>query len=412
MRKGGYKLNSLFQGFINAIKAKITPIWTKIRLLFNPSYLKGEVLRRLIQYFRNLTDIRPKDKHDYYSVFGWLISKRLAFLIVITIGMLSAFYMTVVQPISVFSSSENGVKTYRYDSIPLRFTDGKVKILAKSEYVAYEGDVKAGAANGMGILYRKDGSVVYEGQFENSEFHGQGTSYFPNGQVQYVGAFQHNIYSGQGKLHRENGSLEYEGAFIDGKKEGAGILYDSGNNKTYVGNFIQGELLYSDFLGKSTAEANDIYLGDRVVYIDEEYFVVEMTDIDAVYYGMQAKENIQDEVVIEGVYVLKNALVHGGKELKNIAEIKAVMGESIYEGNTYVIMPEAVAIHIMNRSGEGEFPEIIGSWEYYFTDAVNVSDFDDGYILYIYTYVYDGMRYTFFCNDRSGEFSMYSIEKE
>lgn len=405
-------MNSLFQGFINALKAKITPVWTKIRLLTSPSYLKGEVLRRLIQYFRELTDIRPKDKHDYYGLFGWLVSKRLAFLVVITIGMLSAFYITIVQPLSTFTSSENGIKTYDYDSIPLRFTEGSVKILAKSKYVAYEGQVKDGLANGMGILYRKDGSMVYEGQFENSEFHGTGTSYYPSGQVQYVGAFQHNIYSGEGKLYRENGTLEYQGSFLDGKKEGEGILYDSGNNKVYVGNFSNGNLQYSDFLGKNTAEANSMYVGDKTIFTNEEYFVVEMSDIDALYYGMQNEENIQDEVVIEGVYVLKDTFAYGGKELENVAEIKQIMGETIYEGNTYVIMPEAVAVHIMNRTGDGDFPNIIGDFEYFLTDAVNVNDYDEGYTLYIYTFVQDGMRYTFFCNDRSGEFSMYSIEKE
>lgn len=405
-------MNSLFQGFINALKAKITPVWTKIRLLTSPSYLKGEVLRRMIQYFRELTDIRPKDKHDYYGLFGWLVSKRLAFLVVITIGMLSAFYITIVQPLSTFTSSENGIKTYDYDSIPLRFTEGSVKILAKSKYVAYEGQVKDGLANGMGILYRKDGSMVYEGQFENSEFHGTGTSYYPSGQVQYVGAFQHNIYSGEGKLYRENGTLEYQGSFLDGKKEGEGTLYDSGNNKVYVGNFSNGNLQYSDFLGKNTAEANSMYVGDKTIFTNEEYFVVEMSDIDALYYGMQNEENIQDEVVIEGVYVLKDTFAYGGKELENVAEIKQIMGETIYEGNTYVIMPEAVAVHIMNRTGDGDFPNIIGDFEYFLTDAVNVNDYDEGYTLYIYTFVQDGMRYTFFCNDRSGEFSMYSIEKE
>lgn len=404
-------MNSLFQGFINALKAKITPIWTKIRLFTNPSYLKGEVLRRLIQYFRNLTDIRPKDKQDYYSLFGWLISKRLAFLIVITIGMLSAFYLTMVQPLSAFSSSENGVKIYDYDSIPLRFTDGKVKILAKSKYVAYEGDVKDGLANGMGTLYRKDGSPVYEGQFENSEFHGQGISYFPSGQVQYIGTFQHNVYCGQGQLYRENGSMEYQGSFIDGKQEGEGVLYDSGNNKIYAGNFAQGNLLYGDFLGKNTAEANSMYFGNKIIYTNEEYFVVEMKDIDVLYYGILSNDSIEDQVVIGGIYVLKDNFTYNGKQLKTTTEIKQVMGDAIYEGNTYVIMPEAVAVHILNQRGEGDFPEIIGDWEYYLDDAVNVNDFDSGYILYIYTFEYEDMRYTFFGNDRSGTFSMYSVEQ-
>lgn len=404
-------MNSLFQGFLNALKARIVPIWTKVRLFTNPSYLKGEVLRRLIHYFRKMTDVKPRDKKDYYGFFGWLISKRLAFLIVVTIGLCSAFYVTVVQPISAFKTAD-GIKTYSYNSIPLRFTDGKVRILAKSKYLAYEGMVADGYAEGMGVLYRKDGSTVYEGQFEKSEFHGTGTSYYPTGQVQYNGAFQHNVYSGTGKLFRENGSVEYEGAFLEGRKDGEGTLFDGGNNKIYKGNFSKGNLLYTDFLGKSTAEANQMYLGEKVVYTDDTYFVVDMADIDAVCYGVQGEENLADEVMVEGVYVLKDSFDYGTESLHHVAEIAQIMGDAIYEGNSYVITPEVVAIRSMNETKHALHGAVPANYEQYLTDAVIVNGFDTGYSVYIYTYVMDDMRYTFFCKDRSGQFEMYLIEKQ
>ncbi len=403
-------MNSLFQGFINALKARITPIWTKVRLFTNPSYLKGEVLRRLIQYFRKMTDIKPKDKHDYYGLFGWLVSKRLAFLVIIAIGMVSAFYVTVVQPLSVFTT-EDGIKTYSYNSVPLRFTDGKVRILAKSKYLAYEGNVEKGYAKGMGVLYRKDGSTVYQGQFENSEMHGTGTAYYPSGQVQYTGSFEHNVYSGNGKLFRENGSLEYDGSFLMGKKDGSGTLYDGGNNKVYIGNFSKDNILYADFVGKNTVEANGIYVGEKTVYTDDEFFVVDMADIDAVYYGNQNEENLKDEIMINGVYVLKDTFDYGEEKLTHVAEIKQLMGNAIYEGNSYVTMPEAAAIHIMNKTGTAFNGDVTGTWQQYLKDAVTVEDYDKGYSVYIYTFINEGMRYTFFSSDRNGEFSMYLIEK-
>lgn len=404
-------MNSLFQGFLNALKARITPIWTKVRLFTNPSYLKGEVLRRLIHYFRQMTDVKPRNKKDYYGFFGWLISKRLAFLIVIIIGMCSAFYITVVQPLSAFTTAD-GIKTYSYNSIPLRFTDGKVRILAKSDYLAYEGNVKDGYAEGMGILFRKDGSTVYEGQFEKSEFHGNGTSYYPTGQVQYTGVFQHNVYSGTGRLFRENGSLEYDGAFLEGVKDGAGTLYDGGNNKVFTGNFSKGNLLYPDFLGKSTAEAGQMYVGEKTVYTDDTYFVVDMPGIEAVYYGVQGEENLTDEVMVEGVYVLKDHFDYGSERLTHVAEIAQIMGDAIYEGNAYVITPEAVAIHTMNKTEHVLHGDVAGNWEQYLADAVVVNGYDKDYSVYIYTYVMDDMRYTFFCKDRSGQFAMYLIEKQ
>ena len=404
-------MNSLFQGFLNALKARITPIWTRIRLFTNPTYLKGEVLRRLIHYFRKMTDVRPRDKKDYYGFFGWLVSKRLAFLIVICVGMCAAFYITVVQPLSVFTAAD-GIKTYSYNSIPLRFTEGKVRILAKSDYLAYEGMVADGYAEGQGILFRKDGSTVYEGQFEKSEFHGTGIFYYPTGQVQYNGTFQHNVYSGTGRLFRENGSLEYEGNFLEGMKEGEGILYDGGNNKIYKGSFSKGNLLYTDFLGKSTAAANQMYVGPKTVYTDDTYFVVDMADIDAVYYGVQGEENLADEVMVEGVYVLKDHFAYGTEELTHVAEVAQIMGDAIYEGNAYLITPEAVSVHIMNQTELALHGDVAGNWEQYLTDAVIVNGYDTGYSVYIYTYVMDDLRYTFFCKDRSGQFEMYLIEKQ
>ncbi len=405
-------MNNLFQGFLNAIKAKFVPMWTKIRLLTNPTYLKTEVLRRLIVYFRKLTDVRPKDKNDYYGMFGWLISKRLAFFIVAFIGLASAYYITEIQPLSAFTSGENGIKTYEYNAIPLRFTEGQVRILGKSKYLAYEGMVKKGEASGNGILYRKDGTKVYTGQFENSRFQGVGTSYYPTEQVQYTGDFQNNLYNGTGKLYRVNGALEYMGSFLDGMKEGEGSLYDSGNNKVYTGNFSKNQLLYSDFVGKSTAEANSMYVGSKTIYTAEEYFVVDMADINAIYYGRQGEENLSDEVLIEGIYILKDTFEYAGKELKTAAEVKQIMGNPVYEGNAYIILPEAVAIHVLNRSGSEFYQETIKDSEQILTDAVLVNEYDDEYSVYIYTYVQEGLRYTLFGKDKNGKFAMYLIEKE
>lgn len=405
-------MNRLFQGFLNALKARIVPLWTKIRLFTNPSYLKGEVLRRMIQFFRKMTDVRPRNKNDYYGFFGWLVSKRLAFLLVVSIGMLSAFYVTVVQPLSAFTESENGVKTYSYRSVPLRFTEGRVRILGKSKYLAYEGNVEKGAATGMGILYRKDGSTVYEGQFEKNEFHGTGTSYYPTGQVQYTGAFQHNVYCGTGRLYRENGSLEYEGEFLEGKKDGAGTLYDGGNNKVFNGNFSKGNLLYTDFLGKSTGDAAKLYTGRKTVYTDEEYFVLDMPDISGLIYGLQGQENLQDAVMVEGVYVLQDGFAYGEREYTNIAEIAQLLGDAVYEGNTYLTTPDAVAIHVLNQTKAALNGDVTGEWNAYLADAVTVDSFDVGYSVYIYTFVQEDLRYTFFCKDRSGSFSMYLIEKQ
>ena len=404
-------MNSLFRGFFNAIKARIVSVWTKIRLFTNPAYLKSEVLRRLIEYFRQMTDIRPKDKNDYYSVLGWLISKRLAFFIVILIGMLSAYYVIVIQPLSVFTSGENGIKTYTYDSIPLRFTEGRVRITAKSGYVAYDGMVLKGMAEGEGNLYRNDGTKVYFGQFKNSKYEGNGTLYYPTGQVKYAGTFSQNVYHGNGKLFRENGSTEYEGSFLDGMKEGEGTLYDGSNNEIFVGNFSKDQLLYSDFVGKSTIEANGMYPGEKMVYTDENYFVVDMPEIDALYYGIQNEESFTGEITVEGVYVLKNTFECFGETMESIDAVIRLMGDPIYEGNAYIIMPEAVAIRSIKQEEDAFFSDAVKGVEQIFSDAATITRLEEDYAVYIYTFEKEGLRYTFFGKDRSGNFSMYLIEK-
>lgn len=404
-------MNSLFQGFFNAVKARMISVWTKIRLFTNPTYLKGEVLRRLIEYFRQMTDVRPKDKDDYYSIFGWLVSKRLAFFIVVLIGMVSAYYVIVVQPLSVFTSGENGIKTYAYNSVPLRFTEGRVRIKAKSDYVAYEGMVAKGMAVGDGTLYRNDGSKVYVGQFENSKFQGTGTQYYPAGQLQYTGGFSQNLYHGNGKLYRQNGSMEYEGSFLDGMKEGEGTLYDGSNNEIFVGNFSKDQLLYGDFVGKSTIEANSMYPGVKMVYTDDEYFVVEMSDIDALYYGIQQEDSLTDEIIIEGVYVLKNTFEYLGETLENITEVTQILGDPVYEGNANIIMPEAVAIRNLRRNVDAFYGEAIKGVEQILSDAAIVTELDEDYVVYIYSYEQEGLRYTFYGKDKSGRFSMYLIQK-
>lgn len=405
-------MNSLYQKMINSIKAKIAPWWTKIELFTSPEYLKGKIFVPGVSFFQKATDLRPRDKDDYYQMLGFLISKRLAFVLAALIGVLSIWYVTAVQPLKVFISDENGIKTYAYNSLPLRFTDGKVKILGQSGYLAYEGEVKGGNVSGFGVLYRKDGTRVYEGEFAENKFQGNGTSYYPTEQVQYVGSFQKNLYHGEGSLYRKNGSLEYAGEFLEGKKDGEGILYDSSNNEIYQGKFSKDQLLYGDFLGKSTKEANSMYSGDKTIYMNEEHFVVNMEGIDAVYVGNRQEENLLDEVRIDGIYLLKDTFEYAGEELNTIYDINYRMGNAVYEGNSYVTMPEAVAIHILNTTGEDFYGDVLTDIQQYLSDAVIVNSFAEDYGVYIYTYIQEGIRYTFFCEDKSGKFFMYLMEKQ
>lgn len=405
-------MGNLFRTLFNAAKAKIVPIWTKIKLWTNKNFIQTKLFTKIRNFFSSLLNIKPRDSKDYYSIFNWLVSKRLVVAIMVIIGIFSIYYIAFINPPSIFIKSDSGIRTYDYNSIPLRFTSGEVRILGKSKYIAYEGEVSKGKANGNGTLYSKEGNIVYQGQFKNSKYEGTGIRYYDSGQVMYTGIFSDNEFEGLGKLYRDNGSIEYEGNFINNMKDGSGVLYDEGNNPVYQGEFSMNNLIYSDFLGKTTAEVSSIYTGNRVVYSNDKDFVVHMSQIDAMYYGRSDSNNVDGTIKVESVYVLNNTFAYSGKEYASIYDIRDVLGDVEYEGNTYVTMSDATAIHVLNQNGDVFFGDIEGTWNVIFDDAVSVESYDANYTIYMYTFVKDGIRYNFYCKDRTGLFSMYSIEQE
>lgn len=405
-------MNNLFQVLLGVIKAKITPIITKIKLWTNINYIWNRVILKIRQGISKIFNIRPKDKDDYYGIGRWLISKKLAFAIVIAIGIVSIYYIFYMNTPAILKADDTGIKTYKYNSVPLRFTDGRVRITAKSGYLAYEGEVSGGTANGKGQLYRKDGTLLYTGGFEKSKFQGEGRMYYPSEQLQYNGGFVDNLFSGNGKLYRENGSLEYEGSFLSGMKDGVGNYFDSAGNVVFTGNFAKDQLLYTDFLGKSTEEVSEIYTGKRVIYTNDSNFVVSMPDIGAIYYGKNGNENLEGNINVEGVYVLSESFAYSGETYQNIYEVQEILGDAVYEGNAYITMPEAVAIHVLNEKGNEFYGDVKGIWNENLADVIEVEKYDAEYTFYLYTYVKDNLRYTFFAKDRTGIFSMYSIEQE
>lgn len=174
-------LNMLF----SSARAKIMPLWIKLRMWTTPAFLRSKVLVKIREFFTRLVDVRPRDKWDYYPVFRWLVSKRLAFALVVALGVASLLYLSAMFPNDLLQGG--GIPTYGYRSIPLKFYTGTVNILAKGGYVAYTGQVDGGVASGKGTLYAADGSTVYDGEFANSMYNGEGTLYYPNGSPQYAG---------------------------------------------------------------------------------------------------------------------------------------------------------------------------------------------------------------------------------
>lgn len=395
-----------------SIKAKITPLVTKFRQITSENFIRTRVIAKIREFFVLLFDVRPKNKKDYYEVFGWLISKKLAYAIVVVIGVLSMIYLVSIRSMYLPQKQEDGIKTYDYDDVMLRFAKGKVRIRGKSGYLAYEGDVEKGSVTGSGNLYGVDGTLLYQGEFAQNEYEGSGTQYYPDGTMHYKGAFSGNLYEGTGKLYRENGTLSYDGEFARGMKEGTGKLYAAGDKPVYEGSFSKDQLVYSALLGKSTAEVAQAYTGSRVIYRNDSDFTVLMPDIQALYIGVTDEANLEEQVMVDSVYVLKDSILIGDQECTTIKDLKAAFGEIVYEGNSIVTLPEAVAINYLNTKKQTMNGSVELETTDEYTDVITVNRIQDDYPVYLYSFRKDGLLYTFVCKDKNDTFSFYSIMSE
>ena len=404
--------NNLIQVLLASIKAKITPLVTKFRQITSENFIRTRVIAKIREFFVLLFDVRPKNKKDYYEVFGWLISKKLAYAIVVVIGVLSMIYLVSIRSMYLPQKQEDGIKTYDYDDVMLRFAKGKVRIKGKSGYLAYEGDVEKGSVTGSGNLYGVDGTLLYQGEFAQNEYEGSGTQYYPDGTMHYKGAFSGNLYEGTGKLYRENGTLSYDGEFARGMKEGTGKLYAAGDKPVYEGSFSKDQLVYSALLGKSTAEVAQAYTGSRVIYRNDSDFTVLMPDIQALYIGVTDEANLEEQVMVDSVYVLKDSILIGDQECTTIKDLKAAFGEIVYEGNSIVTLPEAVAINYLNTKKQTMNGSVELETTDEYTDVITVNRIQDDYPVYLYSFRKDGLLYTFVCKDKNDTFSFYSIMSE
>lgn len=401
-------MNSLFKTALAVVKEKVSPMWSKLRQWFSPEYIRTTLTARLREFFRSLFDVKPRDKDDYYVLFSWMIGKKLAFTLVMVVGLGSLFLITLFHPLE--GPGQGNGKTYRYDALPLKFHKGEVRILAEDGHTAYVGQVEKGNASGAGRLYGKGGELIYEGAFENSLFNGEGKLYYGSGSLKYSGGFQDNLYQGMGNGYWNNGLKEYTGAYDRGKKSGEGQLYDSGGNLILTGTFSGDLPVYPQFLGKSTEEAGQIYSGRISVYDSGDEFCVDMPQINALYTARAGGDSLEDAYMVERVYVLVDCITVAGQEYDEISAIQDVMGEAWYQGYSNMELAEAVGITALRKRGNLDFadPKIEGTRA--FQEVMEVSGYREDYDLYLYAFTYENLVYSFYSDKKSGSFAMYSIE--
>ena len=405
-------MNNLISVLLSTLKARITPIWTKLKYWTSWSFIKANILTKIRTALSNIFHVKPRNEDDYYPLFGYLISRRLAHAIVIVVGILCFCYLAWAQPFTGLSDRmADGTRTSAYKSFLLRFAEGNVRIKAKAGYIAYEGNVEKGYVTGSGQLYNQEGSLVYQGNFEQNEYSGEGILYYPVGQTEYEGQFQNNLFEGEGTLYRENGTRKYKGQFSRGMFEGEGSLFDGADQEIFKGSFHNGELLYTQFLGKSAAEIAEFYTGKRQLYQYDTDWAVILEDVDAFYVQSSENNSLDDAAKTTKVYVGKDEFVYGESRMSTIAELKEKLGTPVFEGNSYVTFPEAVGINWLQKKGTDIPLEVSLTATQLYDEVKVVTEYPADVLVYLYVFQTEDATYTFVSDDRDSGFFMYSIEQ-
>lgn len=398
---------------VSMARAKVMPLWIKIRMWTSPTFLKNRFLTKVRTFFSRLLDVRPRDKRDYYPVLRWLVSKRLAFVLVVGLGLAAAIYIGMTLP-EDFPRGQAGEKipTYGYRSLPLKFLSGTVNILDRQGNLSYTGQVSGGAASGQGVLYGAGGEIVYEGAFENSKYNGSGTLYYPGGVVEYQGQFLDNCFNGQGSWYRPSGVLEYTGDYVMGVRTGKGTLFNSVGSQVFQGSFLNDGILYYDFLSRPVEEVPQLYSGALTVYQSEEETCAAMPEINAVYSVKDGGNTLDNQWTVDRVFILDTSLSLDGAAFTTVRQLMAALGTPLYYGESWVELPEAVAWNLLASVRPDEMEPIPIDQENTLEDVVTVSGYDKNREMYLYTFERDGLLYTFYTlGEGAAEFVMYAIEK-
>ena len=380
-------------------------------MFFSTNFVISKLVAGFRIFLEKVLNIRPRDKYDYYPIARWLVSKRLAFAVVLIVGILSLVYVISTWR-SFFPGPENeGIQTYAYNNILLKFAKGTVRIRGKSGYLAYEGEVSDGACNGNGTLFNKAGNVVYQGNFALSKYEKNGTQFYDDGTLFYQGEFHENLHSGKGMLYRRNGSLEYEGEFALDKKEGEGILYDMGHNPIFTGQFSMDDIKYSDLIGKTAPQLSEAYTGKRKLYESATERTRFMPDIDAMTLEYYDEESVDEEATVSSVYVLRNTFQTSKGPVSTFDEIASFLGQPTYVGTSYATLPEVLAVNQLNEESDGivlNGPVDIEMTSE-FSEYMDVKSYDEQYEVYLRSYQKDGLVYTFVTDQGLDTFYFYYI---
>lgn len=424
-----------WRALITVVTSRLSRLLVSIRRFTSPQYVMGRIVQKFRDLISRLLDFKPRNQKDYYILFRWMISRRLINAVVILGGIVCLAYLFWLRPVGAGQDGMQ-IKTYRYSAVPLRLAEGQVRIKAKKDYIAYEGEVSGGYVCGAGTLYGENGQMVYQGEFDRNLYNGEGTLYFDSGQIKYIGNFVDNQFEGKGVQYWESGAKFYEGdfskdlfegtgiqywesgikcyegSFSQGMKEGEGVLYNSSGNAVFTGQFHLDDIVYTQLLGRTAENMRELYTGEQFVYqygkADEN--VVYLSEIDAFCLAKDNEESLADSLKYDVVCVGKDSFRYGGKVIDTIEGLTEAVGEPVYEGSSYMTFLEAAAVDILQKRGKAINLQTGIDMTPVFDEVYAVNAYAPDAVVCLHVYMIEERAYTFVSEGRMGTFFMYEIE--
>ena len=123
------------------------------------------------------------------------------------------------------------------------------------------------------------------------------------------------------------------------------------------------------------------------------------------------ESSIDGDWKVTGIYVHSDINAAEGHRLRNVNELTAYFGQPDYYGVANVNLAEAVAANLLAERDSMLLGQVRMRTKSSIDDIYEVTDYDDDFQIYLYSYIVDGLNYTFYTTG-SGQssFVMYSIE--
>ncbi len=125
-------MENLLSVLLQTVKSRWASVTSRIKLFTSWNFIRTRIIAKIRDFFYSMLDMKPRNKNDYYTIAGWMISRRLVRAVVVVIGVVSLYYIASETKIFSKFADNGGVKTYKYNSIRLRTVEDQVRITGKS----------------------------------------------------------------------------------------------------------------------------------------------------------------------------------------------------------------------------------------------------------------------------------------